>query len=171
VKALDGELGPRTTGRCLELGPRSPQVFCGYLSDRGWHYTGADRWDIRCSADPEAFGSFVHHDADATDLNFAVSGGYELFIAQQVIEAVIDYPAALDEAARVLEPGGRALLQVVWDANRTESLRRPRDKHGSVWSFGQDWVQGLHRRFAQVEVVPLVEDQYSGSLFVCRRAR
>jgi len=165
VVSLDAELEPRGSGWCLEVGPRSPQVFRGYLSRRGWEYAGADRWDIRCSADPEAFGYFIQYDADATDLTFAVTGAYELFIAQQVIEAVIDYQAALDEAARVLEPGGRALLQVVWNAGRVHSLRRPRDRHGSVWSFGQDWIDSLRRRFVQIDRVPLEE----GEFFVCRR--
>ena len=169
VLSLGAELKPRASGRCLELGPRSPEVFRGYLSRRGWEYTGTDRWDVRGSNDQEAFGYYIDYDADATDLSFAASGAYELFIAQQVIEAVVDYPAALDEASRVLEPGGRALLQVVWEPNRVQSLRRPRDRHGSVWSFGQDWIEGLQLRFAQVERVTLAEDDYRGELFVCRR--
>jgi SAM-dependent methyltransferase len=166
---LDGELEPRASGRCLELGPRSAQVYGGYLVSRGWEYTGTDRWAIRRTSDPEAFGYFIHHDADATDLMFAPSAGYELFIAQHVIEQLDDYAAGLDEAARVLEPGGRALLEIPWAPDKPESTRGSRDRHGRVWSFGQDLLQSLEKRFSSVDLVSLAEGEYQGSVFVCSR--
>jgi SAM-dependent methyltransferase len=165
---LTSELEPRACGRCLELGPRSARVFGGYLQDRGWSYVATDRWDIRGAVDPDAFDSFIDHDADATDLVFAATGGYELFIAQHVIEELPDYPAALDEAARVLEPGGRALLEIPFEAAVPRTVRQPRDRYANVWSFGADLVSELQQRFDRVEPVSVSEGEYAGTVFACR---
>jgi hypothetical protein len=166
---LAGELRPLASARCLELAPRSSQVFGGYLESLGWHYTAADRWDIRGATDPGAFGSFIDHDADATDLAFAGTGAYELFIAQHVIEELIDYPAALDEAARVLEAGGRALLEIPFDDSRPTTTRQAPDRYSNVWSFGSDLRDELAARFDRVAHVALSEGAYSGGIFVCHK--
>jgi SAM-dependent methyltransferase len=170
VNQLADELRPRASGRCLELAPRSAQVFGGYLQSIGWHYAAADRWDIRGATDPGAFGSFIGHDADATDLGFAATGAYELFIAQHVIEELIDYPAALDEAARVLEDGGRALLEIPFDDNRPTTTRQAPDRYSNVWSFGSDLRDELAARFARVTHVAVSEGAYSGGIFICHKA-
>lgn len=166
---LADELHPRATARCLELAPRSAQVFGGYLESIGWQYAAADRWDIRGATDPEAFDSFIAHDADATDLAFAPTGAYELFIAQHVIEELNDYPAALDEVARVLEPSGRALLEIPFDDRRAATVRQPPDRYANVWAFGRDLRDELAARFARVTHVPVSEGAYSGGIFVCRK--
>ena len=89
---------------------------------------------------------------------FAPSGGYELFIAQHVIEQLDDYAAGLDEAARVLEAGGRALLEIPFD-RQPSPTRGSRDRHGRVWSFGQDLRESLHS-VSSVAHVPLSEGAY-----------
>jgi ubiquinone/menaquinone biosynthesis C-methylase UbiE len=131
---------------------------------------GVDRWDIRGRTEPEAFGSFIHHDADATDLGFAPSGSYELFIVQHVIEEVPDYPSALDEAARLLEPGGRALLEIPFDETQPDTVHHPPNRYANVWAFGRDLRDQLNARFDQVQEVELSEGLYRAPVFVCRRA-
>jgi SAM-dependent methyltransferase len=168
VRELPAELRPRGCGRCLELGPRSAEVFGGFLTRRRWRYEAVDRWDVRGARDAEAFG-FIDHDADATDLMFAATGAFELFIAQHVIEELVDYPAALDEVARVLEPGGRALLEIPYREDRARSVRQPPDQYGNHWSFGVDLIDELRQRFDVVEPVRVAEDDYRGVIFVCRR--
>lgn len=144
-------------------------MFGGYLKNRGWAYTACDRWDMRSRVDADAFASFIDYDADATDLFFASSGAYELFIAQHVIEEVVDYQAALDEVARVLEPGGRALLEIPFAARRERTVRQPPDRYDNVWSFGRDLIGELRRRFDAVTTAELREDAYLGAIFICRR--
>jgi SAM-dependent methyltransferase len=170
VRQLAPELVPRGSARCLELAPRSRQVYGSYLTARAWRYHGADRWDIRGRVDPGAFGSFIDYDADATDLFFAAGGSYELFITQHVIEEIPDYPAALDEVARVLEPGGRALLEIPIDRARERNVRQDPDDYDNVWAFGRQLETDLNARFDRVERVVISEAEYRGSVFVCRRA-
>lgn len=170
VRQLGDELLPRGSGTCLEQAPRSPQVYGAYLRSRGWRYSAVDRWDLRRHADPAAFGTFITHDADATDLRFAPAESYELFISQHVIEEVIDYLAALDEVSRVLEPGGRALLEIPFEQDIARSVRQPPDRYQNVWTFGRDLVDRLRARFDAVEGVSISEDQYAGTIFICRRS-
>jgi hypothetical protein len=169
IRELHPEFERRGSGRCLELAPRSAEVYGGYVRRHGWEYIGVDRWDLRNATEAGAFGLFIDHDADATDLAFAPSGSCELFITQHVIEQVHDYLAALDETARVLEPGGRALLEIPWEPRRQHTERQPRNRHGSIWNFGNDLLTELQTRFAAVEPVTIREDGYEGSVFVCRR--
>jgi SAM-dependent methyltransferase len=169
VIELASELQKQGSARCLELAPRSQQVFGGYLRTRGWEYAACDRWDMRSRVDAEAFASFIDYDADATDLFFAPTGAYELFIAQHVIEEVVDYQAALDEVARVLEPGGRALLEIPFAHRRERTVRQDRDRYDNVWSFGRDLIDQLQHRFDEVRPVSLEEGEYRGAIFICRR--
>ncbi len=168
--ALDAELSPAGSARCLELAPRNAVVFGEYLRRRGWSYCATDRWDIRGRVDPSAFDTYIEHDADASDLSFAATGGYELFMAQHVIEELVDYPAALDECARVLEPGGRALLEIPFDERRPRTVSQEPDRYANVWSFGADLIVELRARFDAVERARLSEGEYAGEIFVCRRA-
>jgi SAM-dependent methyltransferase len=170
VVELASELQPRASGRCLELGPRSPRVFGEYLvNEKGWEYTAFDRWDMRSRVDPDVFASFIDYDADATDVFFAATGTYELFITQHVIEEVVDYQAALDEVARVLEPGGRALLEIPFSQRRERTVRQEPDRYDNVWSFGRDLIGHLQARFDEVTQVALREGEYRGAIFICRR--
>ncbi len=153
----------------LEVAPRTAWVFGGFLAARGWSYEGADRWDLRGASDPAAFRTFIHHDADATDLRFAADASYELLVAQHVFAQVPDYRAALDEAARVLEPGGRAILDIPWNRQAKVTRGHPRNRHGNVWSFGGDIVDRLAARFHRVEYVTMSEDDFPVGVFLCRR--
>jgi SAM-dependent methyltransferase len=153
-------------GRCLEAGPATPRVFGEFLAERGWDYTSVDRWRSGNPHDPRAV-SFVDREIDLRDLSPFADDDFDLFLAQHVIEEIEDYERALDEIARVLRPGGTALLEIPFDPGRSESRRRPPDHFGNVWDFGADLLEELRRRFGKVERVALSEGAYRGTLLVC----
>ncbi len=67
--------------------------------------------------------------ADATSLPFG-DAEFDAIVSTQVLEYVLDVPAALAEAARVLKPGGRMLVldtdwdSVVWRSSDDARMRR-----------------------------------------------
>jgi SAM-dependent methyltransferase len=67
--------------------------------------------------------------ADALELPFA-GGSLDAVVSTQVLEYVDDVPAALEEARRVLRPGGRLLVldtdwdSIVWHATDERRMRR-----------------------------------------------
>jgi SAM-dependent methyltransferase len=167
-RALARECAPLLAGggSALEAGPANRRVYGEFLRERGWTYRSLDRWRTGNPNDPRAVG-FVDHEADLTDLSIFADGEFDLFLAQHVIEEIEDYGRALDEIARVLGPGGTALLEIPFDPGRERSERQPPDHFGNVWSFGADLLDELRTRFAEVETVTLEEGGYRGTLLVC----
>jgi SAM-dependent methyltransferase len=155
------------SGRCLEVAALNPFVFGGWLRARGWSYESVDTRRLREASDPGGFDTFIDHDADVTDLRFAGGGTYELLILQHVLEEVGDYRAALDELARVLEPGGRAILEIPFADDTPATRHKDPDRYGNRWRFGTDLLTDLEARFAAVELHRLAEDPYTGTFFVC----
>jgi SAM-dependent methyltransferase len=167
-RALARECAPLLAGggRCLEAGPANPQVYGEFLRERGWEYQSLDRWRTGNPHDPRAVG-FIDEELDLTDLSTFADGEFDLFIAQHVIEEIEDYSGALDEIARVLRPGGTALLEIPFDRRRERSTPQPPDHFGNVWVFGADLLDQLRARFGAVREQPLREDGYEGTLLVC----
>lgn len=168
-RALARECAPLLAGggSCLEAGPANRRVYGEFLRERGWSYCSIDRWRTGNPLDPRAVG-FIDHEVDLTNLSIFADGEFDLFVAQHVIEEIEDYGRALDEIARVLGPGGTALLEIPFDPERERSERQPPDHFGNVWSFGRDLLDKLRDRFGGVETVALEEGAYRGTLLVCR---
>lgn len=152
--------------RCLEAGPINERVFGGFLAERGWEYRSLDSSRSGNPHDPRAV-QFVDHEADLRDLSAFADDEFDLFVAQHVIEEIAEYELALDEIARVLRPGGRALLEIPFDPARERSERRPPDRFGNVWAFGADLLGAVRDRLGAVERLALVEESYRGTLLVC----
>lgn len=165
---LADELVPRGSARCLEIAPLNPYVFGGFLRARGWTYEGLDRRLFREGSDPGGFDDFIDHDRDLSDLRGLRTAGYELLILQHVLEAVADRRAAFDEIARVVEPGGRALLEIPWNPDAAETVGKDLDRYGNRWAYGRDVLDELQTRFADVAVRELADGPYRGTVFVCR---
>lgn len=154
----------------LEIAPFSDQVYGAHLRELGYKYTSADAWRTRLGRDCSAF-DFIDHDADASDLYFARSGAYQLVVAQRALERVVDYVAALDELARVCDPGGRVVLEVLLDPRRAVNERLSTAPDGVAWSFGLELLDALDDRFAEVKRVALADGEWTGEALVCRGGR
>lgn len=157
-------------GRCLEVAPLNAWVFGGFLRERGWRYESLDKRSLRERSDPGGFDDFIDHDRDLADLAGLPTGGYELLILQHVLEQVVDYRAALEEIARVIEAGGgRALLEIPgYSQARTEL--KSLDRYDNRWTFGDDLIEDLERRFGTVERRSTALGRYRGSFLVCTSA-
>jgi SAM-dependent methyltransferase len=153
--------------RCLEAGPANRRVFGGFLDELGWDYTSLDRWRTGNPNDPRAVG-FIDHETDLCDLSAFEDGRFQLFIAQHVIEEIEDYRRALAEIARIVAPGGTALLEIPYDPSRQKSERHPPDHFGNVWAFGIDLLDELRGLFGGVDAIALEEEGYRGTLLLCR---
>ena len=152
--------------QALEVGPASPRVFGEVLRQRGWRYLSIDQSRSGHPNDPRAVG-FIDHEADLCDLSLLDSDAIDLVIAQHVVEEIPAFESALAEAARVLSPGGTALLEIPFDPRLGRSERHPPNRFGNVWRFGADLPTVVRRHFASVELVPLREGSYEGRLLFC----
>jgi SAM-dependent methyltransferase len=149
----------------LEIGPLNERVFGEFLGGRGWRYTCVDQSRRGNARDPRAVG-FIDFEADAQDLSAFAEDSLALVMAQHVIEEIEDYEAALAEIARVLGPGGSALLEIPFDPGRARSARQEADGFGNVWRFGADLPAVVRGHFDTLEVVALAEGGYHGHLLV-----
>jgi len=168
-RALVREVGWMLTDgaghRCLEAGPLSARVFGGFLREQGWHYVSIDRWRTGNPADPRAVG-FIDYEADLADLSPFAADSFDLVILQHVIEEIERYEDALAEIARVIAPGGHALMEVPF-SRRLESTRRAApNRFGNVWEFGRDLPDRVAQHFGRVSVLPMQEGAYAGNLLV-----
>jgi SAM-dependent methyltransferase len=160
----------RGAGRqALEIGPLSPWVFGRHLRERGWRYTGADRWRRGNPADPRDTG-FIDLETDLCDLSAFADRSVHLVLVQHVIEEIPEYRTAFAEIARVLADDGVALLEIPFDPALPGSERQPPDGFGNVWRFGADLPDRARRHFAEVDVLSYLEGRHRGQLFICRTA-
>lgn len=158
-----------TDRHALEIGPLNPWVFGRHLRERGWRYTGADRWRRGNPADPRDT-SFIDLEADLCDLSALEDSSVQLVLVQHVIEEISEYRRALEEIARVLADDGVALLEIPFDPARPRSERQSPDGFGNVWRFGADLPDVARRHFAEVDVLSYLEGRHRGQLLVCRAA-
>jgi SAM-dependent methyltransferase len=154
--------------QALEAGPASRRVFGEFLRERGWRYLGIDQSRSGHPTDRRDVG-FIDHEADLCDLSLFDRGSFELVLAQHVIEEIPAFETALAEIARVLAPGGTALLEIPFDPALERSQRHAPGRYGNVWRFGADLPGVLAARFGQAGIVELREARYFGRLFVCGR--
>jgi SAM-dependent methyltransferase len=103
-------LVPAPRGRTLELGCGEGRV-CRALTARGHRVTGVDASPslLALAAEADPAGDYLL--ADAAALPFA-DATFELVVAYNVLMDLDDMPAGLQEAARVLVPGGHLCVSV-----------------------------------------------------------
>jgi SAM-dependent methyltransferase len=166
AEIADEKLRDGSGKRCLEAGPLSRRIYGDYLRERGWTYTGVDRWRNGNPRDPRAVG-FIDQELDLADLTVFEDGRFDLFIAQHVLEEIPDYERALREVRRVLRSGTFALIEIPFDRNRPTSGQQPPNHFGNVWTFGSDLLDRVAEIFTQVVAVPIDEDGYRSELLVC----
>jgi SAM-dependent methyltransferase len=89
---------------------------------------------------------------------------YDWLFCYHVLEHIDDEQAALGELYRVLKPGGRAVIQVPIDVERTveRSSLTPAEQTsilrwpGHLRAYGTDYADRLRRARFEVEVLPFV---------------
>ncbi|MGO8906092.1 MAG: class I SAM-dependent methyltransferase [Solirubrobacteraceae bacterium] len=154
--------------RALEVGPVSPRVYGDFLRERGWRYESIDQSRRGHPNDPRAVG-FIDRELDLCDLAPFAERSLHLMIVQHVIEEIPDYERALAEIARVLVPGGTALLEIPFKPSLERSERHPPNNFGNVWRFGADLPGTVGAHFDSVRLVEMREGGYFGRLHVCEQ--
>ena len=106
------ELAGAGPGAALDVG-MGPGRLCLELVRRGWTVSGVDGSPAMVERARAQLGAAAAclKTADAVALPFA-DASFDLVTATGVIEYVRDRPAALAELARVLRPGGAAVLSI-----------------------------------------------------------
>jgi SAM-dependent methyltransferase len=108
---------------------------------------------LRLDFDPGADGRAVDVRASMTDLPLR-AGSVDVALCYHVLEHIPDDTSAMSELARVLSPGGLALVQVPWrpdrptdeDPSADEAERLARfGQHDHVRWYGADFEQRLAR--------------------------
>lgn len=155
-------------GRCLEVAPLNREVYGGFLRRHGWRYVCTDKWRTGNPHDPRAVG-FIDFEADLTAMSMIDDASVDLLIVQHVIEEIPAYMTALAEIARVLAPGGVALMEIPYDRIRTDSRRTPPNHFGNVWQFGADLLRDVRQLLPATEVVPFTEGEFRGEIFVATK--
>ncbi len=160
---------PRGSATALESAPRTSTLYGEWLRARGWHYRSTDKWESRGTIDPLSF-DFIDIAADLTDLQTVPSRSIELFIAQHVIEEIRNYPAALEEISRILEPGGHALMEIPWIRDHVTERMPEGSDYDNAWRFGGDLLDTMTSTFDTVAVIEQRAEGYRGDVFVCGRS-
>lgn len=102
---------------------------------------------VRLDLDPDADGRAVDVQASLTQLPFPADS-VDLVLCYHVLEHVPDDRAAMREIARVLRPGGRALVQVPFRGNRETDEDPDALEDERIARFGQaDHVRWYGRDF------------------------
>jgi len=109
------ELVPPPGRRTLDLGCGEGR-FSRDLKELGHSMVAVDLSPTMLAAAQEADADLETHLADAADLPFD-DASFDLVIAFMSLQDVNEMEGAIDEAARVLEPGGRFCLAVVHPFN------------------------------------------------------
>lgn len=91
---------------------------------------------VRIDLDPAADRRAVDVQASLTELPFAAES-FDLVICYHVLEHVPDDSAAMHELARVVRPGGIAIVQVPWRANALTDEDPSASAEERVRRFGQ----------------------------------
>jgi hypothetical protein len=152
--------------RAMEVGPLSRDVFGAFLRRRGWDYTAIDQSERGNPVD-ERDVSFADLIIDLVALDGIETDSVHLFFAQHVIEEIVEHEQALREIARVLAPGGMALLEIPFDWSRRQSESQPPAAYGNVWKFGADLPIAVRAALPQTDILDYVEGNFRGHLFIC----
>lgn len=91
---------------------------------------------VRADLDPEADGRAVDVQASLTRLPFAAAS-FDLIVCYHVLEHIPDDAAAMRELARVLRPGGVAVVQVPFRTERLTDEDPDADEAERIERFGQ----------------------------------
>ena len=126
---LDG-LGP-IIGHAAQVLDVAPSRYTTHLLQRL-----EPRHGVRIDLDPEADGRAVDVQASLTQLPFA-SASFDLIVCYHVLEHIPDDAAAMRELARVLRPGGVALVQVPFRGKRQTDEDPDAPEHERIERFGQ----------------------------------
>ena len=144
-RKIDRVVAAMAPGRVLEVGCLDGR-YLDELQSRGWAVAGIDIM-------PQAANHIVAHDAA---LPFPFAREFDLLIAAEVIEHVVDTDAFLANCAAVLRPGGTLILttpNLLFGVNRLRMLigKTPRFAYAGyhvrmfVWD---DLREKIERRFA-----------------------
>ena len=95
---------------------------------------------------------------DVQSLSFS-SQSFDCVLSNHVIEHVADDFSAFRELARILIPGGAAIITIPGDWKRKETITFPDlSNNGHYRDYGLDVVSLLEKVFASVEVVDLFDE-------------
>lgn len=140
--------------RVLDVGCGEGQV-ARRLAATGARVVGVDPAAAQIAVAVERAGGPVYARAGAAALPFA-DGAFDAVVVCLALEHVDDYPTALTEAARVLEPGGTFLLVVGHPI-----LQAP----GSGWIDDRDWDERYWRIGTYLAEDPVVDEVAPGVAF------
>jgi SAM-dependent methyltransferase len=144
-RKIDRVVAALLPGRVLEVGCLDGR-YLDELRGRGWSVAGIDIM-------PQAVEHIVAHDAA---LPFPFAREFDLLIAAEVIEHVVDTDAFLSNCAAVLRPGGTLILttpNLLFGVNRLRMLlgKTPKfayaDYHVRMFVW-DDLREKIERRFA-----------------------
>lgn len=147
--------------RCLEIGVGTGRIALP-LHERGVRLAGADIAPAmleRLIANAGGRPPFPLMLADATLLPLAGSS-FDAVLASHVLHLIPDWKAAVDEAMRILRPGGVLLADfgggtpAPWSASSAEVLRRHRIARGQAGAGGPYDVAGHLAPRATVRPLP-----------------
>ena len=171
VASLFGLLDPTWTVGDLGAGTGELTELLSPFVER---VVGIDRSDEMLAAArrrTRALDNVELHRADLSDLPLA-DGELDLAVISLVLHYVVEPPAALAEARRVLEPGGRLLIVDMRDHDRGAAYA---EEMGHVWpGFSEEaivaWLEGAG--FEAIGIRPLPPDpDASGPLLFVATAR
>jgi SAM-dependent methyltransferase len=144
-RKIDRTVAAMTPGRVLEVGCLDGR-YLERLRERGWSTAGIDIM-------PQPARDIVQHDASRP---FPFEREFELVVAAEVIEHVVDTEAFLEHCAAVLKPGGTLILttpNLLFGVNRLRMLlgKTPKfayaDYHVRMFVW-EDLREKIERRFA-----------------------
>jgi SAM-dependent methyltransferase len=133
-------LVPPPGRRTLDLGCGEGRVSRD-LKAMGHHVVGVDLSPTILAAAREADPSIDTCLADAARLPFA-DGSFDCVIAFMSLQDVDDMAAAIEESARVLEPGGRLCLAIVHPLNSAGAFEG--DEPDSPFTIGGSYLESSY---------------------------
>jgi SAM-dependent methyltransferase len=147
LRFLEQEPLPQRPARVLEIGSGRGTLLAD-LRSRGFDVVGVEISADRIAEARARFGDLPIQRIDGTTLPFS-DATFDAVLSFDVFEHIPDTDAHLNEARRVLKPGGWYLLQTpnkwtnsVFETIRWRSFTRWKADHCSLHSYGQ-----LARRF------------------------